>query len=92
MRRSSTRPSDRSLQPPIFLRGSYRFTAGIDGTPALLDGDDHERGVNLNAGATRRFGDYEGSLSLRAGKVEYQNPTCAFSIRIATSPVFPSRA
>ncbi len=56
----------------VWLRGAYRLTAGVDGYAALLDGNDHEHGLNLNAGATRRFGDYEGSVSLRAGKLEYQ--------------------
>ncbi len=40
--------------------GLDRFSAGLDGYKALLDGTDHESGLNLNAGAARRFGDYEG--------------------------------
>lgn len=57
----------------VWLRGPYRFSAGLDGYKALLDGTDHESGLNLNAGAARRFGDYEGSLSVRAGKLGYED-------------------
>ena len=55
----------------VWLRGPYRFTAGLDGYKALLDGSDHESGINLNAGVARRFADYEAALSLRAGKLDY---------------------
>jgi hypothetical protein len=57
----------------VWIRGTYRFTGGVDGYAGWLDGDDHERGVNLNLGASRRFGDfYEGAVSLRAGTLEYR--------------------
>jgi len=58
----------------VWAHGEYGFSVGVEGYAGLLDGQDHERGVNLNAGAARRFGDYEGALSLRAGTLEYQEP------------------
>ncbi len=56
----------------IWAVGSSRFTAGVDGYAGWLDAEDHEHGVNLNLGAARRFGDYEGALSLRGGSLEYE--------------------
>ena len=58
----------------VLVRGDTRFSAGIDGYAGFLDGEDHERGYNLNGGASHRFGDYEGSVSLRAGTIEYEDP------------------
>lgn len=57
----------------VLVRGESRFSAGVDGYAGFLDGEDHERGYNLNGGASRRFGDYEGAVSLRAGTLEYQD-------------------
>jgi outer membrane protein len=57
----------------VWLRGEYRLSGGVDGYVGWLDGDNHEHGVNLNIGASRQFGsDYEGALSLRAGRLEYR--------------------
>jgi hypothetical protein len=56
----------------ILVRGETRFSAGVDGYAGFLDRDYHERGFNLNGGASRRFGDYEGAVSLRAGSIQYQ--------------------
>jgi outer membrane protein len=58
----------------VWLHRGYRFSGGLDGYLGWLDGDSHERGVNLNLGASRQFGsDYEGALSLRAGKLDYRD-------------------
>ena len=58
----------------VWLRGAYRFSAGLDGYVGWLDGENHERGTNLNLGASRQFGsDYEGAISLRAGTLEYRD-------------------
>jgi hypothetical protein len=58
----------------VWLHGAYRFSGGFDGYFGWLDEVSHERGVNLNLGASRQFGnDYEGSVSVRAGKVEYRD-------------------
>jgi hypothetical protein len=51
-----------------------RYSAGVDGYQGWLDGASHERGVNLNLGAARRFGEYEAALSLRGGVLEYELP------------------
>jgi len=59
----------------VWVVGSSRFAAGVDGYAGWLDGEDHEHGVNLNVGVSRRFGDYEGGLSLRGGTLEYEQPT-----------------
>jgi len=58
----------------VWAVGTSRFTAGVDGYAGWLDGEDHEHGVNLNLGASRRFGDYEGAVSLRGGTLEYEQP------------------
>jgi tetratricopeptide (TPR) repeat protein len=55
----------------VWAHGAMRYSAGVDGYQGWLDGATHERGVNLNLGASRRFGDYEGALSLRGGTLEY---------------------
>ncbi|HTU58720.1 MAG TPA: surface lipoprotein assembly modifier, partial [Polyangiales bacterium] len=58
----------------VWLHDGYRFSGGVDGYRAWLDGSNHERGVNLNLGASRQFGShYEGALSLRAGTLSYYN-------------------
>ncbi len=58
----------------VWLHRGYRFSGGVDGYFGLLDGSSHERGMNLNLGASRQFGnDYEGALSVRLGKLEYQD-------------------
>lgn len=56
----------------VWARGSTRYNAGIDGYQGWLDGENHERGVNLNLGASRRFGDYEAAVSLRGGTLDYE--------------------
>jgi hypothetical protein len=56
----------------VWIRGAYRLTGGVDGYAGWLDGNDHERGINLNVGTSRQFGDYEGAVSLRAGTLEYR--------------------
>ncbi|MEJ1961142.1 MAG: hypothetical protein WDO56_06190 [Gammaproteobacteria bacterium] len=56
----------------VWIRGAYRLTGGVDGYAGWLDKEDHERGVNFNVGASRQIGDYEGSVSLRAGTLEYR--------------------
>jgi outer membrane protein len=58
----------------VWAVGASRFTAGVDGYAGWLDGEDHEHGVNLNLGASRRFGDYEGAVSVRGGTLEYEQP------------------
>jgi outer membrane protein len=58
----------------VWVYGSTRFNVGADGYAGWLDGEDHEHGVNLNLGASHRFGDYEGGISLRGGTLEYQQP------------------
>ena len=55
----------------IWVHGGVRYSAGIDGYQAWLDGANHEHGVNLNFGASRRFGDYEAAVGLRGGTLEY---------------------
>jgi tetratricopeptide (TPR) repeat protein len=55
----------------VWAHGAMRYSAGVDGYQGWLDGENHERGANLNLGAARRFGDYEGALSLRGGTLEY---------------------
>lgn len=55
----------------VWARGSMRYNAGIDAYQGWLDGENHERGVNLNVGASRRIGDYEAALSLRGGRLDY---------------------
>ena len=58
----------------VWLRGAYRFSGGVDGYVGWLDSENHERGVNLNLGASRQFGsDYEGALSVRAGTLQYRD-------------------
>ena len=58
----------------VWLHGAYRFSGGFDGYLGWLDKASHEQGVNLNLGASRQFGsEYEGSVSVRAGKVEYRD-------------------
>lgn len=57
----------------VWAREQMRYNAGVDGYQGWLDGENHERGVNLNLGATRRFGDYEGALSLRGGRLDYED-------------------
>jgi hypothetical protein len=58
----------------VWLHGGYRFSGGVDGYVGWLDGLNHERGMNLNLGASRPFGsNYEGALSLRAGTLEYHD-------------------
>ena len=58
----------------IWLRGAYRLSAGVDGYVGWLDRVNHERGANLDLGASHQFGsDYEGALSLRAGAVQYRD-------------------
>ena len=56
----------------VWARGTMRYSAGIDGYQGWLDGETHERGANLNVGASRRFGEFETSLSLRGGRLEYE--------------------
>jgi tetratricopeptide (TPR) repeat protein len=58
----------------VWARGNMRYNAGIDAYQGWLDGENHERGVNLNVGGARRFGDYEAALSLRGGMLEYESP------------------
>ena len=55
----------------VWAHGAMRYSAGVDGYQGWLDGANHERGVNLNLGASRRFGDYEGAVSLRGGTLQY---------------------
>jgi tetratricopeptide (TPR) repeat protein len=55
----------------VWGQGATRFNAGVDGYQGWLDGENHERGVNLNLGASRRFADYEGAISLRGGRLDY---------------------
>jgi hypothetical protein len=55
----------------VWAQGAMRYSAGVDGYQGWLDGESHERGVNLNLGASRRVGDYEGALSLRGGTLGY---------------------
>ncbi len=55
----------------VWAPGATRFSAGADGYTGWLDGDNHEHGLNLNLGASRRYGDFEAALSLRGGAVEY---------------------
>jgi tetratricopeptide (TPR) repeat protein len=55
----------------VWAPGAMRYSAGIDGYQGWLDGETHERGANLTLGASRRFGDYEGALSLRGGTLDY---------------------
>jgi tetratricopeptide (TPR) repeat protein len=57
----------------VWVRGPKRYTAGIDGYQGWLQGENHERGVNLNVSAARRFGEYEAALSLRGGTLEYES-------------------
>jgi tetratricopeptide (TPR) repeat protein len=58
----------------VWLHGPFRFSGGFDGYLGLLDRSSHEQGVNLNVGASRQFGsDYEGAVSVRAGKLEYRD-------------------
>jgi tetratricopeptide (TPR) repeat protein len=56
----------------VWAVGATRFSAGADGYAGWLDGEDHEHGVNLNLGVSRRFGDYEGAVSVRGGTLEYE--------------------
>jgi len=55
----------------VWGHGAMRYSAGVDGYQGWLDGENHERGVNLNLGASRRVGDYEGAVSLRGGRLDY---------------------
>jgi hypothetical protein len=55
----------------VWAHAGVRYSAGIDGYQGWLDGATHERGLNFNLGASRRFGDYEGSIGLRGGELEY---------------------
>jgi hypothetical protein len=58
----------------VWLNGAWRFSGGFDGYLGWLDGSNHERGVNMNLGASRQFGgNYEGAVSLRAGTLEYHD-------------------
>jgi len=56
----------------VLAHGPMRYSVGVDGYQGWLDGENHEHGVNLNLGASRRFGDYEGAFSLRGGTLKYQ--------------------
>jgi hypothetical protein len=58
----------------LWGRGAYRFSSGLDGYAGWLDTEDHERGMNLNFGASRRLADYEGAVNLRAGTLDYRSP------------------
>lgn len=58
----------------VWAVGGTHYNVGADGYAGWLDGEDHEHGVNLNLGASHRFGDYEAGLSLRGGAVEYEQP------------------
>jgi hypothetical protein len=44
---------------------------GVDSYRTWLDGRNHERGISLNVGASRRFGEYEAAASLRGGPLDY---------------------
>jgi tetratricopeptide (TPR) repeat protein len=57
----------------VWAHGGVRYSAGLDSYQGWLDGTNHERGVNLNVGASRRFGDYEGAVGLRGGALEYES-------------------
>lgn len=58
----------------IWLHDLYRFSGGVDGYVGWLDGSNHERGVNVNLGASRQFGaNYEGAVTLRAGSLVYRD-------------------
>lgn len=56
----------------VWAHGGVRYSAGIDGYQGWLDGAVHERGVNVNLGASRRFGEYEAAIGLRGGTLEYE--------------------
>ena len=59
----------------VWARGSTALQRRAStATQGWLDGEDHERGVNLNLGVAHRFGDYEAALSLRGGTLEYEQP------------------
>jgi outer membrane protein len=59
----------------VWASGPMRYNVGVDAYQGWLDGENHERGVNLNLGAARRFGDYEAALSLRGGTLQYEQPS-----------------
>jgi hypothetical protein len=57
----------------VWAHGRVRYSAGVDGYQGWLDGATHERGIDLNLGASRRFGEYEGAVGLRGGALEYES-------------------
>lgn len=56
----------------VRMRGGVRYSLGVDGYQGWLDGAEHERGINLSFGASRRFADYEVGIGLRGGTLAYQ--------------------
>jgi hypothetical protein len=58
----------------VWAHGQMRYSAGVDGYQGWLEGEDHERGVNLDLDAARRFGEYEAAVSLRGGSLSYEQP------------------
>jgi outer membrane protein len=58
----------------VWAHGRMRYSAGVEGYQGWLDGQDHEHGLNLNLGASRRFGEYEAAVSLRGGSLSYEEP------------------
>jgi hypothetical protein len=55
--------------------GTTRMNLGVSASAGWLDGEDHDRAVNVDAGVTRRTAnDFEWGLSARVGTQDYEEP------------------
>jgi tetratricopeptide (TPR) repeat protein len=56
----------------LFKLGETRYTVGVNGFHGLLDGEEHQRSVNLELGVSRVFVDqWEFAGLLRAGRLDF---------------------